>query len=164
MCLDIYLSRSSWKRWVGPTMLRMLRIIIRVSASGKIIYLLTCVCCWLIKVHKMSEKMAWLFCLLPSGSCCCRHSIHWCLEGRHCSCWPQTHRALCVCARPLVYYLFNNKSVGIISLDALETDIHFFCVHCTDGRTFAARDQTRSGRRPPITHWNEGGSLVCNSL
>lgn len=129
MCLDIYLSRSSWKRWVGPTMLRMLRIIIRVSASGKIIYLLTCVCCWLIKVHKMSEKMAWLFCLLPSGSCCCRHSIHWCLEGRHCSCWPQTHRALCVCARPLVYYLFNNKSVGIILVWMLLKRIFIFSVY-----------------------------------
>lgn len=44
---------------------------------------------------------------------------------------PAGHRHIAhyVCsARPLVYYLFNNKSVGIIiSLDAaLETDILFF--------------------------------------
>ncbi len=88
------------------------------------IYLLTCVCCWLIKVHKMSEKMAWL--LFVAIGLLLLSTLYTLMFGGEALLLLATDTSHYVCARPLAYYLFNNKSVGIISLDALETDIHFF--------------------------------------
>jgi hypothetical protein len=138
---------------VGPTMLRMLRIIIRVSASGKIIYLLTCVCCWLIKVlsfsldsHKMSEKMAFVAIGLLLLS-----TLYTLMFGGEALLLLATDTSHYVCVLVLLSIIYLTINLLELLVWMLSKRIFIFSVH-TDGRTFAARDQTRSGRRPPITH------------
>lgn len=135
-------------------MLRMLRIIIRVSASGKIIYLLTCVCCWLIKVlfffSRLTQNVG------ENGVCC--HRAPAVVDTLYTDVWrggtaPAGHRHIAhyVCVLVLLSIIYLTINLLELLVWMLSKRIFIFSVH-TDGRTFAARDQTRSGRRPPITH------------